>query len=310
MASLVQPKLPIINMDDLKPGTESWISTSQKITCALEEYGCFMAVYETVSKELKKEVFDSLVTLFDLPIETKIKNTSDKPFHGYLGPAHTRPLYQSMGIDHATSLEDVQYFANLMWPSRNHHFSKNIHSYANLVSKLENVVRQMVFQSYGVEKYFESFNKSMTYLLKVMKYTPPKPDETNLGATTHTDKSFITILGQNHVNGLEVQIEDNKWVTVEFLPSSFVVMATDPFMAWSNGRVKSPRHRVIMHEKEDRYSTVLFTYKKGITQIPEELIDQEHPSRFKPFNHFKFLEFYSKNAIYMDERAIQLFCGV
>ncbi|KAI3747668.1 hypothetical protein L6452_10241 [Arctium lappa] len=310
MASLLQPKLPVINMDDLKPGTESWISTCNKVTRALEEYGCFMAVYESVSKELKKDFFDSLETLFKLPVETKMKNTSDKPFHGYMGPIPIRPLYQSMGIDQATSFDDVEHFANLMWPSGNQHFSKTIHSYASLVSELENMVRRMVFQSYVVEKHYESFNDSMTYHLKVMKYSAAKPDETNLGAATHTDKSFITILGQNQVNGLEVLIGDDKWATVEFHPLSFVVLATDPFMAWSNGRVKSPRHRVIMNGQEDRYSAVLFSYKKGIIQIPEELVDQEHPSKFKPFDHYKFLDFFSKDEIYLDEKAIKLFCGV
>ncbi|KAJ9541063.1 hypothetical protein OSB04_027569 [Centaurea solstitialis] len=230
MASLL-PGIPVINMDDLKLGTKSWISTSQKVTHALEEYGCFMAVYESVSKELRNEVLDSLKFLFNLPKEAKIKNTSDKPFHGYMGPIPIRPLYESMGIDHPTSLDDVQNFSNLMWPSRNYHFSKAMHSYASLVSKLEDIVRQMVFQSYGVEKYHESFNKAVTYHLKVMKYSAPKVDETNLGAAVHTDKSFITILGQiNLVNGLQVEIKDGNWVDVEILPSSFVVLATDPLM--------------------------------------------------------------------------------
>ncbi|KAI3669342.1 hypothetical protein L6452_40575 [Arctium lappa] len=232
MVSVSQPKLPIINMDDLKPESESWILRCHKVTHALEEYGCFMAIYEAVSKDLNKDVFDSVKTLFELPTETKINNTSDTPVFGYLGATHTRPLFESMGIENVTSLDHVQHFANLMWPSRNHHFSENIHSYANLVSELENVVKKMVFQSYGVEKNYESYNKSsMTYLLRVNKYKPAKTNESNVATTAiHTDRSFVSILSQNHVNGLEVQTRDNKWIRVEFLPSSFVVMAADGFM--------------------------------------------------------------------------------
>ena len=122
MVSASQPKLPVINMNGLKPGSESWIMRCQEVTHALEEYGCFMAVYQGVSKELNKEVFDSLKPLFDLPIETKIKNTSDIRVFGYLGPTHTRPLFQSMGIENVTSFDHVQHFANLMWPSGNHYF--------------------------------------------------------------------------------------------------------------------------------------------------------------------------------------------
>ncbi|KAI3703308.1 hypothetical protein L1987_73270 [Smallanthus sonchifolius] len=268
-----------------------------------------MVVSDGISQDFKKEVYANVKTLFDLPTETKMKNTSSKPFHGYLGPFRTRQLYESMGIEHATSLDDVQSFANLMWPSGNDQFSKTMHSYANLVSKLENLVRKMVFESYGVEKYHESFSESMTFVLRLNKYRPPKSSETNVGAVTHTDKDFVTILSQNQENGLEVQIKNDEWMNVEFLPSSFVVMATDAFMAWSNVRIKSVNHRVVMNGQEDRYSMALFSFKKGITEIPEELVDKEHPPRFKSFDHFKFLEFYAKDPHYLDQRSIELFCG-
>ncbi|KAI3703307.1 hypothetical protein L1987_73269 [Smallanthus sonchifolius] len=311
MDSLTQSKLPIINIENLKPGTETWLLACQKVRHALEEYGCFMVVSDDVlSQDFKKEVYANMKTLFDLPTETKMKNASPKPFYGYVGPLRMhRPLYESMGIENATSLDNVERFAKLMWPPGNDQFSKTMHTYANLVSKLENLVRKMVFERYGVEKYHESFSESMTSVLKTNKYRLPKSDETNLGVKAHTDKAFFTILSQNQVNGLEVQIKDGEWMNVEFLPSSFVIMATDASMAWSNGRIKSPLHRVVMNGQEDRYSISLFSYKKGIIEIPEELVDEEHPPRFKPFDHFKFLEFYAKDPRYPDNRAIEAFCG-
>ncbi|KAK1430368.1 hypothetical protein QVD17_13046 [Tagetes erecta] len=308
-------KVPVINMEDLKPGTESWEATSHKVRRALEEYGFFMAVFGGFSQEMKKQVFDALKPLFHLPMETKMKNTSDKPFHGYQGPFTISPLYESFSIECAQTYHNVQTFSNLMWPSPgddHQNFTKTIHPYARLVSQLENMVMKMVFESYGVGKYYESFHESMTSLLKVIKYRPPKANETNLGAAVHTDKPFLTILNQNQVGGLEVLINDaaDEWVKVELFPSSFVVMATDPFMAWSNGRVRSPPHRVIMTGQEDRYSIALSTFKNGVVEIPEEFIDDEHPRRFKPFDHFKFLESFAKNPVYLDERSLISYCGV
>ena len=94
------------------------------------------------------------------------------------------------------------------------------------------MVKQMVFQSYGVEKYNESYDKSSTtYLFRVNKYKPAEMGKSNVATTAiHTDKSFFTILSQNHVNGLQIQTKDDEWITVEFLPSSFVVMASNVFM--------------------------------------------------------------------------------
>ncbi|KAK9068160.1 hypothetical protein SSX86_012271 [Deinandra increscens subsp. villosa] len=310
MGSSTQSKFPVINIENLKPGTESWTLACQKVRDTLEEYGCFMAVCEGFSQDLKKEVYANLETLFDLPQETKMKNTSAKPFHGYMTACHTRPLYESMGIDHATSLDDVECFANLMWPSGNETFSKTMHSYANLVSKLESLMRKMVFESYGAGKYHESFEESKSYLLKTNKYRPPESSETNLAAKMHTDKNFISVLSQSEMNGLEVQSKDGEWMAVEYPPSSFFVMTGDAFMVWSNGRIKAPLHRVVMNGHEDRYSIALFSFKKGVIEIPEELVDEEHPPRFKPFDHFKFLDLYAKSdPRYLDERAIKVYCG-
>lgn len=104
-----------------------------------------------------------------------------------------------------------------------------IHSYAKLVSEIEELVRKMVFESYGVKKYHKSYNESVTYLLRVMKYRPPSANETKMGSISHTDKTFISILSQNQVKGLEVKTKDNKWIPVEYPPSSFLVMAGDAF---------------------------------------------------------------------------------
>jgi isopenicillin N synthase-like dioxygenase len=44
---------------------------------------------------------------------------------------------------------------------------------------------------------------------------------------SHTDKSFFTILYQNHVSGLEIKARNGEWLSIEFPPKSFIVMAGD-----------------------------------------------------------------------------------
>lgn len=102
--------------------------------------------------------------------------------------------------------------------------------YANLAAELDRMVTRMVFESYGVEKYHDSYVESTNYLLRLLKNRPPKVDEHNLGFITHTDKSFTTILHQNEINGLEVDTKDGKKINVELSPSSFVAIAGDALM--------------------------------------------------------------------------------
>ncbi|MFS7932871.1 putative oxoglutarate/iron-dependent dioxygenase, non-hem dioxygenase domain-containing protein [Helianthus anomalus] len=311
MGFLEQPKIPVINMVDMKQNTGFLASARDEVRHALEEYGCFLVVCDGITEEVNKEIFDSLKNLFDLPTETKVKNTSDKAYHGYVGQIPFLPLLESLGIENATSVHGVNSFTNIMWPSGNDSFCKIIQSYAKLVSEIEETVRKMVFESYGVQKYIESYNESVTYLLRVMKYRPPIGKESKMGSIPHTDKSFITILNQNQVKGLEVKNKDNKWIPVEYPPFSFLVMAGDAFKAWSNDRVHSPYHRVVMEGHEYRYSIGLFTYHKGMITVPEELVDDEHLRKYKSFDHYGYLDFYDKDSHFEQEYChIKSFCGV
>lgn len=109
--------------------------------------------------------------------------------------------------------------------------SEAILSYSKLVAELEKLVVRMVFESYGVEKYCDSHLKSASYLCRVMKYRSPEEEEANMGFVSHTDKSFMTVVHQNQIAGLEIKAKDGQWFGVDQLsPSSFVVMAGDAIM--------------------------------------------------------------------------------
>ena len=62
--------------------------------------------------------------------------------------------------------------------------------------------------------------------------------------------------------------------------------------AWSNGRWYSPYHRVTMSRDEARYSLALFSGSKPsyIIKAPEELVDEEYPLLYRPFDFIEFLK--------------------
>ncbi|KAL3537046.1 hypothetical protein ACH5RR_000412 [Cinchona calisaya] len=308
--------LPVINFgqENLKPGTKGWSSACNNVRHALEEFGCFLAVYDKISLKLRDSIFSSIEKLFGLPIETKIKNTSDKPFFGYFGQYPDIPLLESLGIGDSTNVEEIKSFSKLMWPCGNDmNFCGIVNEYANLLSGLEQVVTKMVFESYGLGKQLcDSHIGCTTHLLRFNSYRVPGLNETSVGAQPHTDKSFITILDQNQVNGLEVKLKDDQWIAVDLLPSSFVVMAGDGLLAWSNNRIIPCHHRVTMKGNVTRYSIGLFSYHKGIIQIPQELIDEENPQCFKPFDHLGFLTFFAKQMQTgrLSHCMIKAYCGV
>ncbi|CAJ1951213.1 unnamed protein product [Sphenostylis stenocarpa] len=308
-------KLPVIDFTDLKleANNPNWEAVKSQVHKALVEYGCFEAIFHKVPLDLMKAIFGALQELFDLPLQTKILNVSQKPYHGYVGQYPMVPLYESMGIDDANVYEKVESMTNIMWPNGNPSFSKTIQSFSEQLSELDQIIRKMALESLGVENYLEEHMNSTNYLLRVMKYKGPQTSDTKLGLSTHTDKNIVTILCQNEVEGLEVLTKDGKWISYKpSSPDSFVAMIGDSLHAWSNGRFHSPFHRVMMSGNEARYSAGLFSVPKGgkIIKAPEELVDEEHPLLFKPYDHVEFLKYYYTEQGQREQFALHTYCGV
>ncbi|OMP00180.1 Oxoglutarate/iron-dependent dioxygenase [Corchorus olitorius] len=307
-------KLPVIDFtkQELKPGSVEWDSVKGQVLQALQDYGCFEASFEKIPTELREAIFVAVKELFDLPLQTKIRNVSKKPFHGYVGQYPQVPLFESMGFDDADIIENVEAQTSKMWPQGNTDFSKTIQSFSKQLSDLDQMVRRMILESFNLEKYMDEHMDSTNYLLRVMKYKGPKTIETKLGLNSHTDKNIVTILYQNEVEGLAIQSKDGEWFDVKPSKDSFIVMIGESLYAWLNGRLHSPYHRVMMTGDKARYSMGLFSIPKAgyMIKAPEELVDEEHPLLFKPFDHIQFMGFYYTEAGQKAQSALKVFCGV
>lgn len=116
-------QLPCIDFSaqGFEPGTREWDSVRDQVRQALEEFGCFEATFQKVPLHTRKAMLDALEQLFDLPLQTKQRNVSKKPYHGYV--AHPMvPLYESMGIEDPTMYPQVETLSNVFWPHGNPSF--------------------------------------------------------------------------------------------------------------------------------------------------------------------------------------------
>ncbi|CAH1428071.1 unnamed protein product [Lactuca virosa] len=279
---------------------------------ALEEHGVFIATYNGVPQELEDAIFLASQDVFDLPTEVKVLSTSDTPYHAYSGKTPVMPLYESIGIENATTTEGVEFFTKLMWPSGNENFGKSALMFSKAVAELYQIVMRMVAKSYGIEEQCETLLGSSVQNLRFMKYLCPQGDGGNPpGMLPHTDISFMTILHDKQVKGLQIKTKEGQWIEVDPSPSSFIVMAGDVCMAWSNGRIHAPCHRVIMQGNQERYSLGQFTFIRGLNiQIPQKLIDEDHPPRFKDFDHYKYLHYLLTSEGMKSECPIKSYCKI
>lgn len=123
MGSHPKPELPTIDFsrETLKPGTSSWLSTCNSVREALEEYGCFMAVFNKVPSDLQSAVFSASKELFDLPVETKTKDNSEWPYFGYVTSANH--LFERFSVKNPDTSKGIEHYTKLMWPEGNDRFS-------------------------------------------------------------------------------------------------------------------------------------------------------------------------------------------
>ncbi|XP_062088572.1 probable 2-oxoglutarate-dependent dioxygenase AOP1 [Humulus lupulus] len=304
--------IPVIDFSDenLKPGSDSWGLACKRIHYGLEEYGCFEAKYDKVPIQLHNSLFLALKDLFDLPIETKMQKTSERPGFNYVGLSPTLPFYESLGFDHPTSFEEVESFTRVMWPQGNDYFRDSVRSFSKPMEDLYAMATRMVFESYGVLRLYESHMESIFHRLRLFKYRIPETNET-MGVPNHTDKTFITILHQHEVEGLQVKTKDDQYIDIKPDPSSFLFIAADACMAWSNDRIRACEHRVMLSEFKPRYSLGFYSLVNGVMHVPEELIDENYPLRYKPIDHMNFIfHFNTDDALRNSACPIKTFCGV
>ncbi|KAI3498018.1 hypothetical protein L1887_33709 [Cichorium endivia] len=315
MGSETPTKLPLIDFSKiyLKESTpDDWNSVKIQVHQALTEYGFFRASMAGMSPEYQSSLFGSLDQLFNLPLETKQKSISDKPFHGYIGHSPTMPLYESMAIPDAQVAGEVEAFTNFFWPHGNPVFSESVRSISDKLYWLDRMVRKIIMESLGLEKHTDDHMDNTKHLLRVAKYKGPDTKESIMGLTSHIDKTTLSILYQNEVAGLELETKGGEWIRVEQSIDSFTVFVGEVFHAWSNGQLHAPHHRVMMTGNEARYSLGLFSVPKPgyITKVPDELVDEEHPLLFNPFDYDEFLKHLFTGKVGANEDALDAYCGV
>ncbi|MED6222204.1 hypothetical protein PIB30_062130 [Stylosanthes scabra] len=89
-------------------------------------------------------------------------------------------------------------------------------------------------------------------------YYPACPEpELTMETIKHSDASFLTVLLQDHIDGLQIFHKD-KWVNVRFVPETLVVNVGDLLQILTNDRFKSIYHRVLSNLIGPRISIACF----------------------------------------------------
>lgn len=99
--------------------------------------------------------------------------------------------------------------------------------YSKQVMELGELIFELLSEALGMDPNHLKEMDCTKGLLMLSHYYPPCPEpDLTFGTSQHSDRSFLTILLQDHIGGLQV-LQDGCWVDVPPVPRALLINLGD-----------------------------------------------------------------------------------
>ena len=168
------------------------------------------------------------------------------------------------------------------WPADLPGFRETVLAYHDAMDRLAQAMLPLYARALGVHPdFFGPLCDQPLVNLRLSHYPPCDYGQDQFGIAPHTDSSFITLLAQNDVPGLQIRTADGTWFDAPVIPDSFIVNTGDVLHRWSNGRFLSTPHRAFNTSGGSRYAIPYFFHPNPETRI-EPIVAPGDAARFEP----------------------------
>jgi isopenicillin N synthase-like dioxygenase len=292
--------LPVIDIGGLRsevPGAHRAVVAALRDACTTT--GFFYVADHGVPADVIAEIFAAGRRFFDQPLAAKerIGFRRNRGYDGIgrqtLDQAAGRDIKESiilgvdLAADHPLVVAGLPNHAVNPWPENLPGWRDSVRRYFAAMDRLSRqLLRGLALSLALPEDFFEPGLALPMSSVRLLHYpaaptgaaTPP------VGAGAHSDWGLITILAQDQVGGLEVQLPSGAWIGATPLSDTFVVNLGDMMARWTNDRYASTPHRVINRAATDRYSVAFFCdpgYHTPVECLPS-CTGVDRPPRYAP----------------------------
>ncbi|KAL8171392.1 hypothetical protein V2J09_023196 [Rumex salicifolius] len=296
-------QVPLIDLQGIQSSADLRSKIIKQILDASEEWGFFQLVNHGVPLELLDELIQG-IRLFNEQDPEKRKEYYTRDMTKMVKFNSNNDLFKSKTANWRDTLTVLTQYTGHLDPSELPNICRDvIVKYTSEATKLADSLLDLMSEGLGLtsaETQLGAMECTKGWA-SVYHYYPacPEPHMT-LGNPKHTDPSFLTVLLQDEIGGLQVLYED-RWVNVHPVPGSLVINIGDLLQMISNDKLKSVEHRVVANRVGPRISAAIFF--TGLTPSPKvyrpvkELVSAENPALYKEFTLAEYYKsFFSRSV--------------
>ncbi|XP_021736175.1 1-aminocyclopropane-1-carboxylate oxidase homolog 1-like [Chenopodium quinoa] len=295
--------VPVIDFSHFGENEDRTAEIIKETIMASKEWGFFQVINHGIPKELLELMIERSRMFHEQDAETK-KLFYSRDFqskHVYFFSNHD--LYQSKAANWRDTLYVNARLTNgEVDPQELPPIYKDVTlEYVNHIHKLADLILMSISLGLGLEpECLGNMAKCTKSWAIINSYYPACPEpELTIGLDAHVDTSFITLLLQDNIGGLQV-LHEKKWVNVEPISGALIVNFGKILQMITNDMIKGICHRVIAKTIGRRISIAInyngiYSSEKIHGPI-KELTSEENPPIYKKFSTEGLIKsFFSKS---------------
>ncbi|KAI4376149.1 hypothetical protein MLD38_013940 [Melastoma candidum] len=289
--------LPVLDL--AQPVEMSFLSSLSR---ACHEWGFFYVTNHGVPDDIFSTICSLSKAIFSLPPELKLKLGPDSGIKSYTPRFIASPYFESLLVSGSDFYSSAKASSDELGCEHLSDLCDLLQEYGTRMTVVAKKVIEVLLKVLGNEfevKFTEpEFSHCHGYLRLINYASPEMVTEKEVeGLGMHTDMSCISIVCQDESGGLQMRSNEGNWLNVEPRKGYLVVNIGDLMQAWSNGRLRSAEHRVVLRRPVNRHSLAFFWCfeDEKVILAPDEVVGKGNVRLYRPFLCCKYLRFRESN---------------
>ncbi|GFP86787.1 probable 2-oxoglutarate/fe(ii)-dependent dioxygenase [Phtheirospermum japonicum] len=292
---LTSDSLPVVDFSALTTADPDQRSRALLgLAKACQEWGFFILVNHGIPEELMKAVCSSTREFFNLAEGEKkqyeAKSASDPIKCGNFNVSTTSNQTFTLWRDYLKLYVHPQFHC----PSKPQVLRNDLLQYTEKTRKLARELVEAVSETLELEKHYvdEALKLDSSFQMFAANFYPPCPEpDQAIGIPPHTDHGLFTFLIHNGVAGLQIE-HDGMWFNVESPQNSILVNVADQLQIFSNGRLKSVKHRAVVNSERERISLVVANGPSGDAVVgpAASLVEKDGRALYRPMEYMEYVD--------------------